>query len=121
MKALGIKNSSYLILPAYILGTVGIFASHYLLPLVPGMVIAAVLLLAMLSVLSLLHSGLDNEAGLHIALYCFVCVVAFYGAKGIFPLGFGPTAIADVPLTWVQIAFLTIQQMVYFGIHAFKD
>lgn len=120
MNTVTIKRPAFLVLPAYIIAIIAAFASHYLLPAVPGMVVSAVLVLAMLTFFSLVHPKIGGELTVQICAYAAACTVAYFCAEGIFASDFGPMAIEELPLTWAQIGFLTLQQALYFGVHAFS-
>ena len=120
MNTVTIKRPVFLVLPTFIIAIIAAFASHYLLPAVPGMVVSSVLVLAMLTFTSLVHPKIGGELVLQICVYAAVCAVAYFCAKGIFASDFGPMAIEELPLTWAHIGFLTLQQALYFGVHAFS-
>lgn len=111
-------RSKFLIFPAYILGLLIACAAGNLLPPVYGLTIASVLLLAMLTPLSLLHPKLDTEWILQVMLYCFTVFVAWQFAYRALPADIGPQIGKN--WGWLQVGFVSVQQALYFGIHAFR-
>jgi len=115
-----ISRPVFLVFPAYIIGLASIFASINLLPPVVGVSVAAILLLVMLAPATLLHPVIGNDdAWLHIILYCLCLCCAGAFAIVCIAKDFGPVAF-DTGLTWLQIGFVVLQQAIYFGMHAFR-
>lgn len=112
-----VKRPAFLIVPAYLLGIAGIYAAAHLLPVPPGIWVAVVLGLILITPLSLVHRTLDYHPGLNIIWYLFVLFISIGFAGSVIPTEFGPMLAPDV--SWLQIAFLVVQQVLYLGIHAF--
>lgn len=110
-------RKGFLVFPAYIMGVLIACAAGNLLPPLYGLSIAAVLVLAMLTPLSLLHPKLDTEWFMQIVLYLGVLFVAWEFASRALPADIGPQI--SNSLSWLQVGFVAVQQALYFGIHAF--
>ncbi len=117
-----VKNANYFWIPAYLVGIVTAAASLNLLPTVPGVIFASILVVAMLTPPSLWHSACDSIE-VHLCIYGLVLCASFLFAVSYIPVDLGPLAFklaeAGTPVTWYQILFVTVQQVFYFGIHAF--
>ncbi|MDX1985922.1 MAG: hypothetical protein SFV17_04470 [Candidatus Obscuribacter sp.] len=119
-----VKNANYFWIPAYLVGIVTAAASLNLLPTGPGVVLASILAVAMLTPPSLWHSACDSIE-VHLCIYGLVLCGAILFAGLCIPDWLGPTAFVlaegGTPVTWYQILFVTVQQVFYFGIHAFTS
>lgn len=117
-----VKNANYFWIPAYLVGIVTAAASLNLLPTVPGVIFASILVVAMLTPPSLWHSTCDSIE-VHLCIYGLVLCASVLFALNYIPVGLGPLAFklaeAGTLVTWYQILFVTVQQVCYFGIHAF--
>lgn len=119
-----VKNANYFWIPAYLVGIVTAAASLNLLPTGPGVVLASILAVAMLTPPSLWHSACDSIE-LHVGLYGIVLCAAILFAGLYIPDSLGPMEFplgkGWEPVSWYQILFVTVQQVFYFGIHAFTS
>ncbi|MCC7531169.1 MAG: hypothetical protein IT342_21865 [Candidatus Melainabacteria bacterium] len=108
----------YLVVPAYILGTLALFAAAQLLPRAIGLPIAGILLLVMVTPISLLHQFCDAELIPHFLPYGGAFCVAYFFAWFAIPVEFGPLMSQNI--SWVQVTFVAVQQALYLGVHAFR-
>lgn len=115
-----ISRPVYLIFPAYIVGVASMSACLNILSHDVGVSIAAVLLLVMLTPATLLHPHMDDEElGLHLLLYGVCLAIAFSFAFFAIPEKPAPYSFSDGS-TWLSVAFIVTQQVLYFALHAFR-
>lgn len=114
-------NPRFFIFPAIIAAFALIFASLQLLPLAWGLPIASLLALALTTSASLLHPHIDGELLIHIFLYCLMLACAFGFAAYAIPMELGPRLPVEIAsINWLQVGFVVVQQMCYFGVHGFS-
>jgi len=125
---LGVKNPKFLVIPAYFLGLAVMLFCATAMPLSYGTPLAAVLCLFLLTPLSLLHphiysGAVEDEIILHVGLYAICLALGMAFAYWLLPVNVWPvTRILQqgMQISWLQVAFVAVQQALYFGLHAFR-
>jgi len=112
-----IKRPAFLVIPAYIVGVTAVLALPTLVPGLVGIVLAALIVLAMATPVSLCHSSCGFDPYADITLWGVVLLICSAFALQFIPADIGPQA--NDTYSWWQVAFLVTQQALYFGIHAF--
>jgi hypothetical protein len=124
----GIKRPEYLFVPGFLLVVLTIFLSAYCMPSFIGVPIAGVLVLGLLTAASLLHpdfvDGLTtDEVGrplLHVLFWGVMGLIGIIFAYNYIPSDWGmQVSFVRAPLTWLQVSYIVLQQVLYFGVHAF--
>lgn len=114
-------NPRFFILPAIIAAIALICASLQLLPLSWGLPIASILALVLMTSASLLHPHIDGELTVHIFVYGVTLLLACGFAYQAIPMELGPRLpMEDASMNWLQVGFVVMQQMCYFGVHGFS-
>ena len=114
-----IRRPVFLVLPAYIVGISAVFALPSLVPGLVGIVLAALLVLAMATPVSFYHSYGRFDLYADVTLWGVVLLICTAFALHFIPSGIGPQA--NDTYSWWQVAFLVVQQAFYIGIHAFGE
>ena len=114
-------NPRFFIFPAILAAIALIFASLQLLPLAWGLSVASVLALVLMTSASLLHPHIDGELLVHIFVYGVVLLLSFGFALQAIPMELGPRLpVEAASMNWLQVGFVVMQQMCYFGVHGFS-
>ena len=119
MSILGVSRPGFLILPAILTAVFVILACLYLVPHPKGVLIASAVYLALASYFSFLHRELDGELSLHIVWWGVVLGASWFFACRMVP-EIVPSVLEVANLAWWQAGFVVLQQVLYFGVHAFS-